>query len=185
MTKMCKIKLMKIKKGQKLNIELPTSDGKLFNLNETQGKKVLLTFYRIASCSLCNLRISQITKRWNEFGSNFQHVSIWHAPQDFLKNNMDKHNIPFIALADENYKYFNKYSVERSIVKTLLAFVFRLHSFFLAALKGFIPLQLKGYMDIVITDVLIDESGKVVDVQYGRDIGHHYSFDKIKKFSLN
>ena len=29
-------------------------------------------------------------------------------------------NIPFIALADENYKYFSKYSVERSIGKTLL-----------------------------------------------------------------
>ena len=58
-----------------------------------------------------------------------------------------------------------------------------LPGFFLAALKGFIPLQLKGYMDIVITDVLIDESGTVVDVQYGRDIGHHYSFEKIKEFS--
>ena len=96
---------------------------------------------------------------------------------------MDMHNIPFIALADENYKYFNKYSVERSIGKTLFAFVYRLPSFFLAGLKGFIPIQFKGYMDIVITDVLIDESGKVVDVQYGRDIGHHYSFDKIKEFS--
>ena len=76
---------MKIKKGDKLDIELPTSEGNKFNLSETHGKKVLLTFYRIASCSLCNLRISQITKRWNEFGSNFQHVSIWHAPQDFKK----------------------------------------------------------------------------------------------------
>ena len=174
---------MKIKKGDKLDIELPTSEGNKFNLSETHGKKVLLTFYRIASCSLCNLRISQITKRWNEFGSNFQHVSIWHAPQDFLKKNMDRHNIPFIALADENYKYFNKYNVERSIGKTLLAFVYRFPSFLLAGLKGFIPIQFKGYMDIVITDVLIDESGTVVDVQYGRDIGHHYSFDKIKEFS--
>jgi len=175
---------MKIKKGDTLDIELPTAEGKNFNLKETHGKKVLLTFYRIASCSLCNLRISQITKRWNEFGSNFQHVSIWHAPQDFLKKNMDRHNIPFIALADENYKYFSKYGVERSIAKALLALVYRLPNFLLAVLKGFIPLQFKGYMDIVITDVLIDESGTVVDVQYGRDIGHHYSFDKIKEFSL-
>ena len=175
---------MKIKKGDKLDIELPTSEGRLFNLKETHGKKVLLTFYRMASCSLCNLRVSQITKRWNEFGSNFQHVSIWHAPQEFLKKNMDKHNIPFIALADQNYKYFNKYSVERSIGKTLLAFVYRLPSFIIAVLKGFIPLQTKGYLDIVITDVLIDETGRVVDVQYGRDIGDHYNFDKIKEFSL-
>ena len=174
---------MKIKKGDTLDIELPTSEGKIFNLSETKGKKVLLTFYRIASCSLCNLRVSQITKRWNEFGSNFQHVSIWHAPEDFLKKNMDRHNIPFIALADKDYKYFNKYSVERSIGKTLFAFIYRLPSFLLAGLKGFIPFQFKGYMDIVITDVLIDESGKVIEVQYGKDIGHHYSFDKIKKFS--
>jgi hypothetical protein len=97
---------------------------------------------------------------------------------------MDKHNIPFIALADQNYKYFNKYSVERSIGKTLLAFVYRLPSFIMAILKGFIPLQTKGYLDIVITDVLIDETGTVVDVQYGRDIGDHYTFDKIKEFSL-
>ena len=109
---------MKIKKGDTLDIELPTSEGKIFNLSETKGKKVLLTFYRIASCSLCNLRVSQITKRWNEFGSNFQHVSIWHAPEDFLKKNMDRHNIPFIALADKDYKYFNKYDVERSIGKS-------------------------------------------------------------------
>ena len=174
---------MKIKKGDVLDIELPTSEGKIFNLKETNGKKILLTFYRIASCSLCNLRISQITKRWSELGPNFQHVSIWHAPQDFLKKNMDKHNIPFIALADENYKYFSKYSVERSIRKTLLAFIYRLPSFILAIIKGFIPFQFKGYMDIVITDVLIDEKGKVVEVQYGRDIGHHFSFDKIKDFS--
>ena len=174
---------MKIKKGDVLDIELPTSEGKIFNLKETNGKKILLSFYRIASCSLCNLRISQITKRWKELGPNFQHVSIWHAPQDFLKKNMDKHNIPFIALADENYKYFSKYSIERSIRKTLLAFIYRLPSFILAIIKGFIPFQFKGYMDIVITDVLIDEKGKVVEVQYGRDIGHHFSFDKIKDFS--
>ena len=174
---------MKIKKGDVLDIELPTSEGKIFNLKETNGKKILLSFYRIASCSLCNLRISQITKRWNELGQNFQHVSIWHAPQDFLKKNMDKHNIPFIALADEKYKYFSKYSVERSIGKTLLAFIYRLPSFILAIIKGFIPFQFKGYMDIVITDVLIDEKGKVVEVQYGRDIGHHFSFEKIKDFS--
>ena len=78
----------------------------------------MLTFYRMASCSLCNLRVSQITKRWKEFGSNFQHVSIWHAPQDFLKKNMDKHNIPFIALADQNYKYFNIQVISRFTLNT-------------------------------------------------------------------
>ena len=42
---------MKIKKGDMLEIELPSSKGEIFNLKQTKGKKVLLTFYRIASCS--------------------------------------------------------------------------------------------------------------------------------------
>ena len=48
---------MKIKKGDKLEeITLPKDDGSIFNLSETKGKRVLLTFYRIAGCSFCNLR---------------------------------------------------------------------------------------------------------------------------------
>ena len=51
---------MKIKKGDKLEeITLPKDDGSLFNLSETKGKKVLLTFYRIAGCSFCNLRLHE------------------------------------------------------------------------------------------------------------------------------
>ena len=75
------------------------------------------------------------------------------------------------------------HSVGYVIALFLFAFIFRLPSFLLAGLKGFIPFEFKGYMDIVITDVLIDESGKVIDALYGRDIGHHYSFDKIREFS--
>ena len=43
---------MKINKGDTLEeISLPKPDGSIFNLSETKGKKVLLTFYRIAGCS--------------------------------------------------------------------------------------------------------------------------------------
>ena len=44
---------MKINKGDTLEeISLPKPDGSIFNLSETKGKKVLLTFYRIAGCLL-------------------------------------------------------------------------------------------------------------------------------------
>ena len=57
---------MKISKGDKLEeITLPRDDGSIFNLSETHGKKVLLTFYRIAGCSFCNLRLNEINKRFN------------------------------------------------------------------------------------------------------------------------
>ena len=62
---------MKIQKGDKLEeITLPKHDGKKFNLSETKGKKVLLTFYRIAGCTFCNLRLLEFNKRYGEFDRN-------------------------------------------------------------------------------------------------------------------
>ena len=59
---------MKINKGDKLDeITLPDKEGNTFNLSQTLGKKVLLTFYRIAGCSFCNLRLNEISKKFGKF----------------------------------------------------------------------------------------------------------------------
>ena len=102
---------MKISIGDRLEeITLPDQNGNSFNLSQTLGKKVLLTFYRIAGCSFCNLRLNEINKRFGELGNNFTHVGIFHSPVDNLKSYMDKHkNLPFTVLADENFEYFQKY----------------------------------------------------------------------------
>ena len=79
---------MRINKGDKIeDIELPDSYGNIFKLSSTKGKKVLLTFYRHASCAVCNLRINEFVKKYQEFGNNFTMVGIFHAPVDFLKKN--------------------------------------------------------------------------------------------------
>ena len=47
---------MRIKKGDIIEeIQLPGSDGSRFKLSSTRGKKVLLTFYRFASCGVCKI----------------------------------------------------------------------------------------------------------------------------------
>ena len=178
---------MKIKKGDKLEeITLPKSDGSMFNLSETKGKKILLTFYRIAGCSFCNLRIHEFIKRYSEFGKNFTHVGIFHSPTDNLQSYMKKHgDIPFTILADSDFKYFEKYEIERSIKKIFYAMLFKVHKVIPAIMKGFIPLNIKGYVDIAVTDILINEDGIVEDVYYAKkDIADHLEFDKIKEFSL-
>tara|TARA_B100000674_G_scaffold71980_1_gene49703 strand:- start:165 stop:704 length:540 start_codon:yes stop_codon:yes gene_type:complete len=179
---------MKITKGDKLEeITLPKDDGSIFNLSETTGKKVLLTFYRIAGCSFCNLRLNEINKRFNELGSNFTHVAIFHSPVENLRKYMKKHSsLPFSVLADEDFKYFQKYEIERSFAKTLLAILFKAHKIIPAILKGYIPLNIKGYFDIAVTDVLINEQGIVEEVYYAKkDIADHFSFDKIKEFAIS
>ena len=94
---------MKISIGDRLEeITLPDQNGNSFNLSQTLGKKVLLTFYRIAGCSFCNLRLNEINKRFGELGNNFTHVGIFHSPVDNLKSYMDKHCLLYTSdAADE------------------------------------------------------------------------------------
>tara|TARA_Y100000590_G_scaffold469156_1_gene655207 strand:- start:26022 stop:26561 length:540 start_codon:yes stop_codon:yes gene_type:complete len=178
---------MKIKKGDKIEeISLPRHDGSIFNLSETLGKRVLLTFYRIAGCSFCNLRLHEFNNRFSEFGDNFTHVGIFHSPVNNLNSYMKKHgSLKFIILADEQFEYFDKYEVERSYLKVFSAMLFKAHKIFPAMIKGFIPLSIKGHFDISVTDVLINEEGIVEDVFYAKkDVADHYPFDVIKEFSL-
>ena len=179
---------MKIKKGDKLEeITLPKDDGSIFNLSETKGKKVLLTFYRIAGCSFCNLRLHEFKKRNKEFGKNFTHIGIFHSPVDHLKLSMKKHGstLPFTVLADTDFKYFKKYEIERSFLKVIAAMLLKPHKIIPAIIKGFIPIRILGYFDIAVTDILINEDGIVEEVYYAKkDIADHFEFNKIKEFSL-
>ena len=179
---------MKIKKGDKLEeITLPKDDGSIFNLSETKGKRVLLTFYRIAGCSFCNLRLHEFKKRNKEFGKNFTHVGIFHSPVDHLKLSMKKHGstLPFTILADTDFKYFKKYEIERSFLKVIAAMLFKPHKIIPAIINGFIPIRILGYFDIAVTDILINEDGIVEEVYYAKkDIADHFEFNKIKEFSL-
>ena len=177
---------MKIKVGDKLDeIELPDTYGNIFKLSSTKGKKVLLTFYRIAGCSFCNLRLMEFKKKSDEFGKDFVHIGIFHSPTDNLNRTMKKHGkLPFKILADEHFKYFEKYEVERSMGKVFLAMLFKSHKILPAIFRGFIPMPIKGFFDIAVTDVFINEKGIVVDVFYAKkDSADHFPFEKVRAFS--
>ena len=179
---------MKIKQGDKIEeITLPKPDGSIFNLSETKGKKVLLTFYRIAGCSFCNLRLHEFNKRFGEFGKNFTHVGIFHSPVDNLKLFMGKHGpLPFTVLADTDFKYFQKYSIERSWFKLFLAGIYKTFAIFPALIRGFMPIPLGGYFNTAVTDIMINEEGIVEEVLYAKKhAADHFAFNKVKEFSLN
>ena len=177
---------MKISTGDKLDeITLPDQNGNSFNLSQTLGKKVLLTFYRIAGCSFCNLRLNEINKRFGELGNNFTHVGIFHSPVDNLKSYMDKHkNLPFTVLADENFEYFKKYEVEQSIWKFLVGSTVGFFKILRASAKGYFPMEING-MTIVPVDILINEKGIIEKVYYGKNTTDHLSFEEIRDFSLS
>ena len=99
---------------------------------------------------------------------------------------MKKHGqLPFIILADEEFIYFKKYNIQRSFTKLLAVTLLKIHKIFPAIMRGYIPLTIKGHLDIAVADVLINEDGIVDDVHYARtDVADHFSFERVKEFSL-
>ncbi|WP_372630872.1 redoxin domain-containing protein [Cohnella sp.] len=55
---------MKLKQGQKAPLfSTPDALGYTIDLNAYQGHKVMISFYRFASCPFCNLRIQHLLKQ--------------------------------------------------------------------------------------------------------------------------
>jgi len=141
-----------------------------------------LTFYRFAACSFCNLRLNEIIKKYDEFGDNFLMILVLDSPLENLIKHIKKHNAPFPILADENYKYYNQYGLERKFIR---AVIFKFPTLIKASTKGFIPLVFKGYVSTLPSDIMINSDGVVEDVYYAKtDTGNHLPFNRIKTFSL-
>ena len=95
---------------------------------------------------MCNLRINEINKVYNSFGENFIHVAIFDSKFDNLKRFTSKHNAKFPILADESYQYFEKYDVERSLIKFIWSQIIRANRQFADILKDICQLLSKGML---------------------------------------
>ena len=176
---------MKLKKGDKIEeLTLPSINGEIFSIENIYGKKTLISFYRFATCPFCNLRIFEINKRFSELNDNLEVIAIFDSNIDFLSKNMKKHNSPFKILADENFKYFKKFEIEKSVFKFFLGTAFGFFRFFRAIFKGYIPYAVKGSMLTIPVDILVNEKGNVENVYYGKNTCDHLSFNEIKQFSF-
>ena len=176
---------MKLAPGEKLpEIKLPSIQGSEFSMKKIKGKKTLLTFYRFATCPFCNLRIHEITKRYDELGKNFEMVAIFNSSQDYLTEKMGKHNAPFTILADENFEYFSKYEIEQSMWKFMIGTTTNFFRFCRALSKGFAPIIMKGSITTVPVDILINTDGIIEKVHYGKNTADHLIFEEIKRFAL-
>jgi len=178
---------MKIKKGDTPELKLKKMDGSDFDLTNFKGKKVYLKYMRFASCMFCNLEVNHLKNKHSEFGKNFEIVLVFHSSVEFLSKQMKKHGpLPFTVLADPDYSYYKKYEIERSMSKLMNAFIFKFPKALSAMLKGYIPIKLGGYLDIMTADFFLDQNGVVIKSKYSeKDAFDGFEFKEIKDFSLS
>ena len=177
---------MKIKVGDKISeLSLPNIDGTEFDLVKIQGKKALISFYRYSSCPFCHLRINETINNKNNFGEGFETIAIFNCTLESLQKSSSKHEASISILADEDRKYFDKYSVQKSGFGVLVGSVIGFFRFIKAIfIKGFNPLKsLSGAFTGLPVDILINEEGIVEKVKYGKTTIDHIPMSEIIKFS--
>ncbi|RZU38677.1 peroxiredoxin [Fluviicoccus keumensis] len=152
------------------------------SLSDYRGRKVLLSFYRYASCPFCNLRIHQLRQQaavWEAKGLVM--LAVFQSPAASILEYSAGETVEFPIIPDPEMTLYKTYGVESS----WLAFAksgLRAADIAKATAKGFLPGKVEGDMNRVPADFLIDEAGIIRTAFYGKDIGDHLATAAVEAF---
>ena len=179
---------------------LTDTKGNVLTLESLKGKKVYLILFRVAPCPLCNLTVSRLKKMAPELSkANMEIVCVFESTMSELKGYSGKQATDSFNLYVDERKMaiYKDYRRVRSCSGSLLGRAICWHMCYDCKIwsvqgwfvKGCPPaacnpilLSPRGLFGMPV-DVLIDESGKIVEIQYGKVIGEHMPIEKVKAFA--
>jgi len=157
--------------------------GRDVKLSDYYGQKILLTFFRFASCPFCNLRMHQLIERSNYYKKrNTTMITDFESPANSIMEFAGKQNPPFPVIGDPEQHLYTKYRVEKSLAGLLKGGIQMGKMFDAILKKGFIPTKIDSAMHRIPADFLIDEGQTIRRVHYGTDISDHISYSEIEEF---
>jgi len=170
----------RLKQGdQAPNILLRDTEGVAFNLDTYRGKKVLLSFYRFATCPFCNLRIHKVVKEYPRYREHFEVIAIFESQDETLRKAMRKYEASFRIMSDSKGLYYDAYALEKSFIGVIKGMLFRMPSLIKSMMMGNFPTQVDSAMTRMPADFLIDENGIIQIAYYGKDEGDHLDIDTL------
>lgn len=161
---------------------LPDLNGEVVSLDRFRGRKLLLSFYRYASCPFCNLRVHALTQRapdWQARGLDL--VAVFQSPRESILEHAGGEARPFPILPDPGRELYRRYGVEGSWGGFLRGGL-QLGKLASALKEGYMPGRMEGEINMVPADFLIDEEGRIAVAYYGRDISDHLDIAAIEDF---
>ncbi len=163
------------------HFSLDTYNGSSFRLADRRGSKLWLSFFRYSACPLCNLRIQEMIDHFDVWKSKgLRIVAVFQSPVEKIGQYVGRQNPPFPLLADPAEAVYDLYGVNDSVTAMMRpALLLRLAK---ALTKGFLPGIPDGTLTRIPADFLIDETGHIGDMYYGRDIGDHIPFERVNRF---
>lgn len=151
-------------------------------LESYKGKKVILTFYRTASCPFCNLRVHHMIQKSDYFEKNsVQLIGLFASSKEEIMEYAGQQHLSFPIIPDPEENIYRKYGVQKSKwaklkslrrVKTIIEFTG----------KGFLSPKAMIEPPLLPADFLINENGIIDYAYYGKDMGDHLDYKTIDKW---
>src|SRR5690606_6069354 len=92
--------------------ELTDVFGAPVRLQDYRGNCSMLSFYRYASCPLCNLRVHRLIQQRDSFASQgLRLIAVFHSSPESIRRYVAQQEVPFPIVADPDKTLYNRYGV--------------------------------------------------------------------------
>ena len=175
---------MRIKEGQKAKDFTVTDiyDNEI-SLKDFKEKKLLLSFFRYASCPLCNLRVNQLATNFPSLESNgLEILAFFESPKESILKYVGKQNTPFPIIADSERIVYKLYGVEKSLFGYMLGGISI--KMLKALSKGYKIGAAEGQKTLLPADFLIDNL-TVKRAYYSKRISDHLPIEELTELISN
>jgi thioredoxin-dependent peroxiredoxin len=164
---------------------MPDLNGKPIRLADFRGKKVLLAFFRYATCPFCTMRfvrLSQETARYSAEGIEI--IGVFESSPEYIKEYLSRRGLPFPIIPDPKGILYKLYGVQHSMPGLLFG-MFRMPTLLRALFDPDYRMAVPdGSVTRIPADFLLGPNQEIVDAYYGNDIGDHIPFKRIDAFAL-
>jgi len=161
--------------------------GESISLNNFKGKKILLSFFRDATCPFCHTRLFELNfhkDKWKD--QNLEVIAVFTSTDDKILKYVAKNPRPFRMIGDPELSIYQQYGVNKSIKGVIKGMFFRLGKMFKGYLRGgSLATMLQPHPTIIPADFLINEQGIIEQVWYGEDPSDHIAMEKINAFATS
>lgn len=165
----------------------PDRAGHPLLLSGLRGRKVLLAFFRNAACALCNLRVRQYIRRFDEWrAQGLEVIAVFESAGESVSQYVGRQEAPFPIVPDPQAKLYELYGVEVSEENTQATIADPGTQEYVAeaAREGFALTPEEGAnFNRIPAEFLIDENGIVQVAHYGGKITDHLPLETIDRFA--
>lgn len=159
--------------------------GQEIKLSNYKGSKILVSFFRGASCPFCNMRVRELIRNYESFTKNgLNVVCFFNSSLEEIALYAGKQNAPFPIVPDPDGRIYKLYEIQSSHSGMWRAMGKPLKMLKMMT-SGFFNTKSLSEEPVIPADFLVDEAGLIYIAHYGKDFGDHIPLRKINEWIDN